>query len=155
MRIILKILHTLSASGLIGGLAAMMIVLALSPQGSPETYADMRQTLASIARYALMPSLGVALVTGLLAMIVHSPFLDKDWVWIKALLGVSMFEGVLVVIEGRARAAARLAREIAEGGAPTEAFASAIRMEWAALGVVMALSIANVVLGVWRPRIMR
>ncbi|NOT72201.1 MAG: DUF2269 family protein, partial [Hyphomicrobium sp.] len=71
MRQTLKFLHTLASSGLIGALACYIVVLLCAPSGTPQTYADMRQTISAISNYLLLPSLFVALVTGLLSMAVH------------------------------------------------------------------------------------
>ena len=155
MRRTLKILHTLSSCGLIGGLLGYMILLIEAPQGTPAAYADLRASIAALSNYLLLPSLAVALITGLLAMVVHRPFLDKRWAWLKAALGVLMFKGVLTVIGAKADYAAVVAQRIADGEAAPELLASALTYEWTTLGAVMALSVANVILGIWRPRLRR
>ncbi|MDN2565962.1 DUF2269 family protein [Aquibium sp. A9E412] len=155
MRKLLKCLHTLAACGLIGGLAVYMLLLALAPQETPAAYAQLRQAIAAVSNYLLMPSLAVALVSGLLSMAVHTPFLDKRWVWLKAAMGILMFKGVLTIVGAKADYAAALSRRIAEGTAAPDALAAALAHEWATLWVVMALSVANVVLGVWRPGLAR
>lgn len=153
MRKTLKILHTLAACGLIGGLAAYMLLLLAAPQGAPADYAALRVSIAAISDYILLPSLAVALVSGLLSMAVHRPFQEKRWAWFKAALGILMFKGVLTVVGTKADTAARLAAEIAAGDAAPEVLASAMAYEWETLWTVMALSVLNVVLGVWRPRL--
>ena len=77
LRKVLKILHTLAAAGLIGGLGSYMILLVFAPQETPAAYADLRQSIALVSDYVLIPSLAVALVSGLLAMAFHTPFMDK------------------------------------------------------------------------------
>ncbi len=151
-KMILKILHTIAACGLIGGLAAYMLMLTFAPQDTPAGYADLRETIKAISTYLLLPSLALALVTGLLAMAVHYPFQEKGWAWVKAATGILMFKGILTIVSAKAVHAAEMARKIAEGTAPPDALASLIELEWGTLWVVMALSLANVVLGVWRPR---
>ena len=155
MRKILKILHTLSACGLIGGLGCYMILLLAAPQETPEAYADLRKAIAAISNYVLVPSLAIALISGLISMMVHRPFLDKGWAWVKAALGILMFKGVLTIVGAKADHAAVVSQRIAEGETLDNALSTAIAHEWATLFVVMALSIGNVVLGVWRPRIAR
>jgi len=150
-----KILHTVAAAGLIGGLAAYMVLLVVAPQSSPEAYADLRRSIDVISDYVLMPSLAIALVSGLLSMVVHTPFLDRGWVWIKALLGILMFKGVLTIVSAKADYAARKAAEIAAGTAPPDALDQLLALEWGTLWGVMAICVANVVLGVWRPRFMK
>jgi hypothetical protein len=107
----------------------------------------------------LLPSLAIALVTGLLSMAAHQPFQDMRWVWIKALLGLSMFESTLAIIQSKANYAAKVSSQIAAGEANADALKAALTTdlatEWYSLGAIMTLSIANVVLGVWRPRLVR
>lgn len=155
MRKTMKILHTISACGLIGGLACYMILLAVAPQDTAAAYADLRRSIQTISDWVLVPSLAIALVSGLLSMVVHKPFMDKGWALLKAAMGILMFKGVLTVIAAEAKHAATLAGRIAEGEAADDLLQQAIASEWVALWTVMALSVANVVLGVWRPRLSR
>ncbi len=154
MRKTLKILHTLASCGLIGGLAGYMLLLLVAPQDTAVAYADLRSAINALTRYLLIPSLAVALVSGLLAMAAHIPFIDQGWVWIKAAMGVLMFEGTLVHIGAQARHAETAARRVVEG-APPDVLEAAIAREWGGLWVIMALSVANVVIGIWRPKLRR
>lgn len=151
MRKTLKILHTLAACGLIGGVLAHMVLLAAAPQDTPQTYADVRQTIAALGNYVLLPSLGVVLVSGLLSMAVHKPYQEKWWAWIKAATGIGTFESVLSTV-GKADFAAAVSVRIAEGSATPDAMGNALDREWGYLIAILVLSVANVVLGVWRPR---
>ncbi len=147
----LKILHSLAACGMIGALAGYGILLTYGPQDTPQQYADLRASISTICDYLLVPSLAVALVSGLIAMAVHAPFLDQRWAWAKALLGISMFEGTLGFVGHKASAAAEFSVKVADGLATQAQLHEAIASEWQALAVVLALTVANVVLGVWRP----
>jgi Predicted integral membrane protein (DUF2269) len=151
MRKALKFLHTLASCGLIGALLGYMIVLVKAPQDSLNTYADVRQTIAALCNYLLLPSLAIALVTGLLSMAAHRPFQEKRWVWVKALLGLSMFESTLAIIQAKANFAATVSAEIVQGTGTASELKIALASEWNSLGAILALSIANIVLGVWRP----
>ena len=155
LRLSLKILHTLAAAGLIGGLACYMILLVMAPQDNAAAYADLRESIALLSDWVLIPSLAVGLVSGLLAMAFHAPFMDKGWAWAKTIMGILMFKGVLTVVGSKADHAAALARRIENGEAERAVLDSAMRHEWGVLWIVMALSVANVVLGVWRPRFAR
>ena len=155
MRKTSKVLHTISACGLIGGLGCYMILLAAAPQDTPMAYAELRQSIAAISNYLLLPSLAIALITGLFSMAVHQPFLNMGWAWLKAAMGILMFKGVLTIIGAKADYAAAVSQKIAEGQAVPDVLAAALVYEWYALGAVMVLSIANVVLGIWRPRLSR
>jgi hypothetical protein len=121
------------------------------PAGHTGQYADLRASISAICDYLLVPSLAVALVSGLVAMAVHAPFLDQRWAWAKALLGISMFEGTLGFVGHKATTAAEFSAKVADGAATQAELDAAIASEWQALGVVLALTVANVILGVWRP----
>ncbi len=103
MRQFMKFVHTVSSAGIVGGLVAYALILLYAPQSTPQDYADMRQTIVAVCQYMIMPALGISLVTGLLAMAVHRPFQELRWVWVKALLGISMFEATLAIISSKAR----------------------------------------------------
>ena len=152
MRRVLKILHTIASGGLVGGVLAYMVLLTVAAPETPATYADLREAVAILSNWVLLPSLGVALVSGLLSMVVHRPFLDKGWAWCKAALGILMFKGVLTIVSAKANYAAAISRKMAAGEAPADALEVALAYEWATLGAVLAISVANIVLGVWRPR---
>ena len=151
MRKTLKFLHTLASCGLIGALLGYIVVLVAAPQDSASSYADARQTISALCNYLLLPSLAVALVSGLLAMAFHRPFHERRWAWLKLLLGLGMFEATLGIVQSKVNYAATISRKIAAGEPETELLMRALTYEWYSLGALMALSIANIVLGVWRP----
>ncbi len=155
MRRLLKFFHTLAACGLIGALLSYMIVLTYARHDTASTYADMRQTISALCSYLLLPSLGIALITGLLSMAVHKPFQEMRWAWVKALLGLSMFESTLAIIQSKANHAAKISAKIAAGEADANALGNALHAEWITLGAIMVLSIANIVLGIWRPALVK
>lgn len=155
MRKALKILHSLASCGLIGALLAYGLILLRASQDSAAQFADMRRLISAVCDYLLVPSLGVALVTGLVAMIVHRPFQEMRWVWLKAVLGLALFESTLAITQAKAGYAATFAQKIADG-APDLAdaragLAEALSSEWTALSAITALCVAQVVVGVWRP----
>ncbi|MFK5108408.1 DUF2269 family protein, partial [Klebsiella pneumoniae] len=87
MRRVLKFLHTLASCGLVGALLVYALILISLREATPEIYAVARGTISDVCNLLLLPSLAVALITGLLAMAVHRAFLDTRWAWLKALLG--------------------------------------------------------------------
>ena len=151
MKKTLKFFHTLASCGLIGALAGYMVVLVYAHQDTAARYADARHIIQALSNYILLPSLGIALVTGLLSMAVHRPFQEFRWVWVKALLGLSMFEATLAIINSKANYAAKVSAKIAAGEADPSVLTSGLSTEWSSLAAIMALSLANIVLGVWRP----
>ena len=108
---------------------------------------DLRVSIATVSNYVLLPSLAVALVSGLWSMAIHAPFRDKGWAWLKAALGILMFKGVLTILGAKADHAAAVAERIAAGEAASQVLETALAYEWHTLLTVMALSVANVVLG--------
>jgi hypothetical protein len=151
-RKILKILHLLGAIGLTGALAAYMILLATASQDSIADYAVVRRGIEAISGWLLVPSLMVALVSGLFAMAVHHPFQKAGWAWIKAAFGLPMFEGTLLTIDATAQQAATLSARAAAGDTDPALVAELVAREWNALWIIMLLAIAQTVVGVWRPR---
>ncbi len=151
----LKFLHTIASAGMVGALAGYMILLVHAPQASPADYADMRQSIEALCTYLLGPSMAVTLVSGLLAIAFHMPFQEKRWVWVKAALGLAVFEATLHLSGSKANYAAELANKIAEGAAPENALEQAIASEWGVLYALSALTVANIALGVWRPSLTR
>lgn len=156
MKRTLKFLHSISGTGVIGALAAMILLLTITPDPtSIEEYAVMRQGIEQIARYLLFPSLGVVLVTGLLSMAVHRPFQNAGWALMKLGLGIIMFEGTLFAVRGPARRAAEESQRALNGEIDPATLHALVQGEWGSLWVIMAVAVANVALAVWRPRFSR
>lgn len=153
MRRLVKFLHTLASCGLVGALACYIVMLLFAPQGTAQSYAEMRQTISALCSYLLLPSLALSLFSGLVSMMVHRPFQETRWAWAKAALGLGMFEATLAVIQSKAGSAAEEAARLAAGGGDPATLANIIASEWTALYAVLGLSLAQVALGVWRPRL--
>lgn len=155
-RRIIKILHTLGSIGLAGGLAAFMMVLAYGPgPDMPSEYAELRGSLAVLSRWLILPCMIATLASGLLSMAVHFPFQDKGWVWVKALLGLLVFEASLASIDGPAQAAATASASAVAGEIDATRLAVLIDDKWGAWWMLLAIFVVNVILGVWRPRFIR
>jgi hypothetical protein len=153
LRRLLKILHEMGAVGVVGSFAAcIVIILTAPPQQSLIGYAAARQSVAAICKWLLVPSLAAALISGLLAIAANRAYMDAGWAWVKALLGISMFEGRLVTVTASARHAAQLSALAAAGSPDPAQLAEVLRTEWGGLWILLVLSLANIVLGVWRPR---
>jgi hypothetical protein len=152
----LKLLHEIAAAGVAGSLAACIVLVATapSPADSLVAYAAVRGGIAAVVKWLLVPSLALLLISGLLAIAANRVYHDAGWAWIKALLGITMFEGTLLTVGGSARRAAELSALAASGGDAAQ-LAAVLRTEWGGLWLILALSLANIVIAVWRPRFKR
>jgi hypothetical protein len=153
LRKLLKLFHEIGAIGVLGSFAACTVLIAKAPAHSPVEYAAVRQAIAAITQWLLMPSLAIVLVSGLLAIAATNAYKDAGWVWVKALLGVSMFEGTLLTVGAGARQAAELSAQAASGALDSAQLAGVLHSEWSNLWLLMTLSVVNIVLAVWRPRL--
>jgi hypothetical protein len=153
---VLKALHELGAVGVMGALAACLVLLVSAPQDSLEGYAAIRRGMDAIARWLLVPSLAVVLISGLLSIAANRVYMDAGWAWLKALLGIAMFEGTLLNIQATARKVMELSQAaVASGQSDAAALAPLLRTEWLGLWTMLALSFVNLLLAVWRPRLRR
>jgi hypothetical protein len=152
---LIKILHEIGAAGVMGAFAACLVLVARGPAQPLVAYAAVRQSIAAISQWLLLPSLALVLISGLLSIAVNRAFHNAAWAWIKALLGISVFEGTLVTINASARHAAELATMAANGQGDAAQLAQVLRTERGGLWLLMVLSLVNIVLAVWRPRLYR
>ncbi len=153
---LLKGLHELGAIGVMGALGACLVLLIAAPPDSLAGYAAIRRGMDAIARWMLVPSLAIVLISGLLSIAANRAYMDAGWAWIKALLGIAMFEGTLLNIQATGRKVMELSEAAVASGQPdAAALAPLLRTEWLGLWTMFALSFVNVLLGVWRPRLRR
>ena len=146
-RRLLKFAHTLGAAGFMGG-AVALIVVAVGVRAPVAGAGELLLVgaMAKVAAWIIGPSMILVVVSGLLAMAVNPAFHDVGWIWLKAATGVLVLEGGLHALGPLEEAAKR-------GLDPSGAmglFAAEIGTLW----VLLAVSAANVALGVWRPRLL-
>ncbi len=153
MRRLLKFLHTLGAAGLTGAIAALAVVLILAPtSSSAAAEVAIMAVMAKTAAWIIGPSMVATVVTGLLAMLATPVFYDAGWVWLKAATGLLVLEGGLHVLGPLQEEAKRGASALASGADPASV-AHLFSAESNTLWVLLAVSVANIALGVWRPRL--
>ncbi|MEJ2540096.1 MAG: hypothetical protein P8188_09020 [Gemmatimonadota bacterium] len=153
MRKTLKFLHTMAAIGFTGGLAALLVLHSRLPEPSElEQFATLRLAMGAVAQWILFPSMGLVLVSGLLAMAVTPSFQDRAWVWAKLATGILVFEGTLAYVQAPMERAAARAQRALDGEIPWTELGATLRPEWGSFWVILGVAVANVVLGVWRPR---
>ena len=156
MRKTLKFLHTLAAIGFTGGLASLLVLHASLPDPAElQPFAALRMAQGAIAQWILFPSMGLVLISGLLAMAVTPSFQDRAWVWAKVATGILVFEGTLAYVQAPMERAATRARLALSGEFPVTELGATLRPEWGSFWVMLGVGLANVVLGVWRPRFFR
>jgi hypothetical protein len=156
LRRLLKFLHTIGAIGFMGALACLLVLARLTPPPtSLPQYALICGAMGDIAAWVLMPSLVLTLIPGLLALVVTPGFQNAGWALAKLATGVLIFEGGLVSVVGPIQEEAqRSASAVAGHLDPSTLTRSSGALE-GVLWVLLAVSTANVVLGVWRPRFNR
>ncbi len=155
MRRLLKFLHEVGAIGVMGSFAACMVLLSTAPADSLIGYAAVLRGISYISRWLLVPSLALVLISGLLAIAATESYKNAAWAWVKALLGISTFEGTLLTVGATARRAAELSSLALTGHGDSVELAQVIRTEWGGLCVLSVLAVVNIILAVWRPRLYR
>lgn len=153
MRRLLKFLHTIGAIGVMGAMACLLILIAFLPEPTQlAEYARMRMAMGAIADWIFLPSLGITLIAGLLAIGMNRAYQDVGWAWVKLATGILVFEGSLTAIHGPIRREAELSAEALTKGIEALNLGATLDREWYALWVMLAIAALNVALGVWRPR---
>jgi uncharacterized membrane protein len=150
VRVGTKVLHEVASIAFGGTLAACLVINLTADRASPSSFAAARDAFAAIAQYVMVPSMAVVVVSGLIALAATRGYLDAGWAWVKALLGLSVFEATLLVV-GSGRTQAELA--VAAAAADSALVDALLRTERNTLWLLIAVSVANVVLAVWRPRL--
>jgi hypothetical protein len=153
LRRLLKFLHTMGAIGFMGSMGAMLVLMSFAPSpNSLATYALFRGAMAAIATWIFLPSLALTMIAGLLAIAVAPAFHEAGWAWLKAATGILIFAGGLHVLAPIQDEAKRSADALA-GQADQTTLDGISSGEPATLWVLLVVSTANVVLGIWRPRL--
>lgn len=156
MRRLLKFLHTMGSIGLMGAMAALLVLFSVAPPPSSLAgYALIRGAMGAVATWIFLPSLALVLIAGLLAMALHPVYRIAGWAWLKLATGVLMFEGGFVYIQGPMQREAAMSAAALSGHLDPAVLAATIGPERNSLWVLLAVATANVVLGIWRPRILR
>ena len=156
MRWLMKFLHTIGAIGLMGAMACLLVLLSFTPAPtSLAEYALMRSAMGGVALYIFLPSLGLTLVAGLLAMAINRGYHNAGWAWLKLATGILVFEWGFTAVQGGMEQEAELSARALASEISTATLGAALDAERGSLWVLLAVAAANVVLGVWRPRLSR
>jgi hypothetical protein len=154
MRRLMKFLHTMGAIGLMGAMACLIVLLGFVPKpASLPEYALMTAAMSGVVTWVFFPSLALTLIAGLLAIAVNRAYHNAGWAWAKLASGILIFEWGFTAILGPLQEEAELSARALAGGVDLSELAVSIGNERNSLWVLLAVAAANVVLGVWRPRL--
>lgn len=154
MKRVLKALHTFGAIGMMGGYLAFLVLIHAAERRPPLEGIVLRQAIETLFAALVIPSVAVTLVSGLLSMAAHRPFINAGWVWLKLATTVLALEGSFGM-HSRAREMTKLYAAAATGSEAARELASLAGREKGALATLLVIAGANVVLGVWRPKLRR
>jgi uncharacterized membrane protein len=156
MRQLLKFLHTLGAIGMMGAMASLGVMLLFAPAPSAlSEYAALRVAMGAVAKWVFMPSLGVTLIAGLLAIAASPAFHNASWAWIKAASGILLFESGFVGVLGPMQKEAADSTKALAGQFDPTLLGTALGSEKMTIWILLAVATFNVVFGVWRPSLRR
>lgn len=156
MRRLMKFLHTMGAIGLMGAMACLVVLLGFVPAPkSLSDYALMTAAMSGVVTWVFFPSLGLTLVAGLLAIALNRAFHNAGWAWAKLATGVLVFEGGFTSIVGPLQEEAELAARALAGDLDPATLAPSFGSVRNVIWVLLAVTTANVLLGIWRPRLTR
>lgn len=156
MRRLLKFLHTIGAIGLMGSMASLLaLVMFASPSASLSEYASVRSAMSAIATWVFFPSLGVTLISGLVAIAYSPAYHSAGWAWAKALSGILLFESGFVGILGPMQEEAKRTATALAAGSNASFLTPSLTAERNTLLILLAVAAFNVAFGIWRPRLTR
>jgi uncharacterized membrane protein len=152
----LKLAHIVGTIGFCAALLALLLLHASLPDPAQlEQFASIRLAMGNVAKWLLLPSTGLVVVSGLIAMAVNDVYKNAGWVWVKLATGVLILEGTLVYVQAPMERAANNAQSALEGDFDLSSLGTVLNSEWNSIWVILAVAVVNVVLGVFRPRIIR
>jgi hypothetical protein len=153
-RPLMKFAHTIGAIGLMGSMACLIVLLEFAPDpASLSEYALLSAAMAGVVTWIFLPCLALTLIAGLLAIAVNRAYHNAGWAWLKLATGILVFEWGFTAIVGPLQEEARLSARAVTGGVDPTTLAASLGPERNSLWMLLAVAAANVVLGVWRPRL--
>jgi hypothetical protein len=145
----------MGAIGLMGAIACLLVLMSFTPaRTSLAQYAMMLRGMADIAGWIFLPSLTLTLIAGLLAIAVNPAYHEAGWAWAKAATGILIFEGGVHAL-GLIQDEAKRSLSALAGQLDTATIMGLVQAERNTLWVMLAVTTANVLLGIWRPRLPR
>lgn len=133
----------------------LALVMFVSPSASLAEYASFRSAMSAIATWVFFPSLGVTLISGLVAIAYSTAYHSAGWAWAKALSGILLFESGFVGVLGPMQQEAKRSAAVLAGNAEPAILAASLTAERNTLWILLAIAAFNVAFGIWRPRLTR
>ena len=139
-----------------GAMGSLLVLLSvLPPPTSLAEYASLRGAMGSIASWIFLPSLGLTLISGLVAIAYSRGYHNAGWAWSKALSGILLFESGFVGVIGPMQQEAKRSAAALAGKVDPAALATSLTAERNTLWILLAIATFNVAFGIWRPRLTR
>ena len=88
-------------------MAACLVINLVANLASSERFAAARHAFTAITQYVLFSSMGIVVVSGLIALAATRSYINAAWAWVKALLDLSVFEATLLIVGSSHRQADR------------------------------------------------
>ena len=151
LRLGAKTIHDIASMGFGGALAACLAIDLTVNVAAPDQFLAARQVFGVIAQFVLVPAMAVVVVSGLIALAATRGYRDAGWAWVKAFLGMGVFMATLHVA---ASAGAQSELSVAAATADLPTLQRLLKAERSTLWLLIVLSVVNVVLAVWRPKLM-
>ena len=137
-------------------MASLLVLLNVAPPAtSLAEYAAFRGAMGSIATWVFFPSLGLTLISGLVAIAYSRGYHSAGWAWAKALSGILLFESGFVGVLGPIQQEAERSAAALSGKVEPAVLAASLSAERNTLWILLAVAAFNIAFGIWRPRLTR
>lgn len=152
----LKLAHVAGSTGFCAALLALLALHASLPEpGFTEEFVMLRIAMGNVAKWLLLPSTALVVVTGLFSMAASDVYKNAGWVWLKLATGILVLEGTLVYVQAPMERAARNGLLALEGEFDPSQLGATLASEWNSIWIILGVALVNVVLGVYRPKLSR
>lgn len=153
MRKALKFAHTVASMALVAGLLFLLFGWHAIDDSSDARALYLYYSQSAVAaRWLILPGMISMILSGMLSMMVGTGFYNAGWVWAKLALGLSVFEGTLLTIQGPAQKAGAIAAQYGRQEVDASALLSINGPNELAIFAVLSICLIATGIGIWRPR---